>query len=1602
MKNQPFYQTTAKFIAALMILMLVLAALPVMPAHADARTASVTGVWSNTATWGGSAVPTASDTCTINAGVTVTVDAAAACGTITVNGTLTATTAVTLTISGDVAGPGTGVITGPAIANGLTIAFGGNWTFSGTGPNGATSMVSPTANGTVDQTLTGSFAFHTIIINKASGTLFITGSPTFVVFTPTAGNVDYSASGAQTVLNGAYPGNLSLSGSGVKTLGATTAVTGNLTLSGTATATTAGNMTITGNLTVGSGTTFATGTNFTLGVTGTSSITGTLTLAGTGAKTFTGNVTVNSGGTWSETGIAAINYAGNLQNDGTYTASTGDHTFSGATKTISGTNLISIPTATFTGAYTNSGSLTVGTLLTVTTITLTNNGTITASTALSGTGGVTQGTTGILNLGGTSGITTLTATAIGNTVNYIGTGAQTLIVTAYHHLTLSGGAKTFGAITTVAGNLTLSGTATATTAANLAISGNLTVGSGTTFATAPDFTLGVTGTSSITGTLTLAGTGIKTFTGNVTVNSGGTWNETGVAAINYAGNLQNDGTYTASTGVHTFNGSAKTISGANAVVIPSLTIIGTTTNNGTLTVGTALSGAGPLTQGPSSTLNIGGTSGITNLTATATGNTVNYNFTGAQTVKAVDYYNLTISGVRAANSVTLANAGTIGVAKTFSPTATFAGGNYVTTGSTVSFNGTSGAQIIPAFTFNNLTLNNTSGASLSGNVTVNGVLTFADGKITTGAFTLILPTTATWSGTGSGRYVYGFVQRAFTAGSPSFTFPIGDGATNYAPVLLTFASVTGDGNVTAAVSGASCSSPGIDQSKNVNHCWTLTNGGTGYTTYDAIFYFVGVGTDADTGATTSNFIVGKDDSGTWTYLTTGLTKLATSTQATGMTSMSRFEVGEAAGANTTTVGNGTAPASKFVKGSDTNKAVSAFTLATSTGTDTVTGLVVTGSGTGLANVAASGVKLWRDNGSTPNEWDATDTAVGTGVSFIGSTATFSGLTIPVTTTVTQYLITYDIVASPTNTQTMLGIVSGVTVTNTVVNNDTTDATLTVDSIAPTVTNVTSTTANGTYTTGAVIAVTVTFSEVVNVTGTPQLTLETGTTDRAVNYSSGSGSATLTFNYTVQAGDTSTDLDYVTTTSLALNGGTIRDAALNNATLTLPVPGAAGSLGFNKAIVLSTLGVTNVTSTAANGTYTTGAVIPVTVTFSQVVNVVGTPQLTLETGVTDRAVNYSSGSGTATLTFNYTVQAGDSSADLDYVATTSLALNGGTIQNAALNNATLTLPAPGAAGSLGANKAIVISALAVTNVTSTAANGIYTTGAVIAVKVTFSQVVNVTGTPQLTLETGATDRAVNYTSGTGTATLTFNYTVQAGDASADLDYVATTSLALNSGTIRDAALNNATLTLPAPGAAGSLGANKAIVIDTTTTFVDVPTTYWAWQWIERLYHAGITGGCVTTYPMRYCPEDNVKRSEMAKFLLKGRHGSSYLPPAATSVFIDVPTTYWAAAWIVQLYQEGITTGCTPYPLGYCPESNVTRAEMAKFLLLAKYGSTFTPPAVGASTGFADVPISYWAAAWIKQLAVEGITTLPAGSNYLPNQPVTRAEMAKFLVAAFNLP
>ncbi len=114
------------------------------------------------------------------------------------------------------------------------------------------------------------------------------------------------------------------------------------------------------------------------------------------------------------------------------------------------------------------------------------------------------------------------------------------------------------------------------------------------------------------------------------------------------------------------------------------------------------------------------------------------------------------------------------------------------------------------------------------------------------------------------------------------------------------------------------------------------------------------------------------------------------------------------------------------------------------------------------------------------------------------------------------------------------------------------------------------------------------------------------------------------------------------------------------------------------------------------------------------------------------------------------------------------------------------------------------------------------------------------------------------------------------------------------------------------------------------FDDVPDGYWAEDWIEALYNEGITAGC-STVPLLYCPEGSVTRAQMAVFLLKSKYGSGYAPLEGVGIFDDVPDGYWAEDWIEALYNEGITAGCSVVPPLYCPEAEVTRAQMAVFLV-----------------------------------------------------------------------
>ncbi|MDA9255436.1 SwmB domain-containing protein, partial [Planktomarina temperata] len=364
-------------------------------------------------------------------------------------------------------------------------------------------------------------------------------------------------------------------------------------------------------------------------------------------------------------------------------------------------------------------------------------------------------------------------------------------------------------------------------------------------------------------------------------------------------------------------------------------------------------------------------------------------------------------------------------------------------------------------------------------------------------------------------------------------------------------------------------------------------------------------------------------------------------------------------------------------------------------------------------------------------------------------------------------------------------------------------TVTNDATAPTISSVTSSSTDATYKIGDTVNVQAVFSEAVVVTtasGTPQLTLETGTSDRAVSYTSGSGTDTLVFAYTVQSTDVSSDLDYKGTTSLALNNGTIKDLAGNTATITLNDPAAAlttNSLADSKAIVIDGV-LPTISSAAADG-----GSANVVLTMSEVVTgAPDTSDFTVLVGGSAKTVSgisdVSSATNSITLTLASVVP-NDSIVTVDYDQNSSAAKK---LSDGAGNNV----------ATVGTPETVTVTDdnISPTVASVTGTNGTYDLASpTVDLTVKFSEPVNVQGTPTLQLETGTTDQKALYVSGTGSTDLLFRYTVQSGDGSGDLNYLSNTSLTFGTdGMIKDDALNTADLSL---GSIASLAFASDIIV-----------------------------------------------------------------------------------------------------------------------------------------------------------------------------------------------
>ncbi|MFN5921059.1 MAG: beta strand repeat-containing protein, partial [Bacteroidota bacterium] len=340
-------------------------------------------------------------------------------------------------------------------------------------------------------------------------------------------------------------------------------------------------------------------------------------------------------------------------------ASTGAHTFSGTSKTIGGTTTNTIPSATFTGAYTNGGTLTCATALTVTGVTLTNTGTINSATSLTGTGTLSN-TSGTVNItGGSCSITNNTnagtfalsgtATSATALANFTNTGTINISSSG----TITGITNNAGGVVNHSGSSTITSFNNATSTSTLNISTTPTVPTITTLtATVAGNTVNYTGAGAQTvrpttySNLILSGSGVKTTT-SVTVNGilsmEGTATASAAPTYGSSSSLQyNTSTartagvewvspFTGSGGIVITNSGAITLNAAK--VINTLSIAsGASVNLGTFTSRTVTLVLNNATQSPGT---YGGTtSSATNINSiyfgTATGIlTVSKSWTGA-------------------------------------------------------------------------------------------------------------------------------------------------------------------------------------------------------------------------------------------------------------------------------------------------------------------------------------------------------------------------------------------------------------------------------------------------------------------------------------------------------------------------------------------------------------------------------------------------------------------------------------------------------------------------------------------------------------------------------------------------------------------------------------------------------------------------------------------------------------------------------------------------------------------------------------------------------------------------------------------------------------
>ncbi len=707
----------------------------------------------------------------------------------------------------------------------------------------------------------------------------------------------------------------------------------------------------------------------------------------------------------------------------------------------------------------------------------------------------------------------------------------------------------------------------------------------------------------------------------------------------------------------------------------------------------------------SGTATVTGGSAVAIDNLTITGGTLNFNLTGPT------------SGTHTINGNIAVNGGTLSFTPATAATINLKGNLSVASGATLGFNptvtgnlnfsGTSAQTISNAGTINaltalqTLTVANTNGVTLS-----SGTLPLGAGSITTGANTFAVASAATLTRTTG--YVIGNLKKTFAAAG-SKTFEVGT-ANGYSPITANATAGTFPADLT--ISATQAAQPSMPAGKSILRYWTLT--ATALTADLTFQYLAG-----DVQGIEANYTIYRVSGGVPTpFPASVITPASHSATLVGVSSFSDWTVGEAPDTTPPSVISVAVPADgTYGTGQNLNFTINFSENVIVAGGPVRIPITLNTGGTVFANyVSGTGTSalLFRYVVAAGNADPDGISVAGAFDPNGGSVKDGAG---------NDAVTTLNSVGSTTN--------------------------ILVDAIAPTSTSST-VPADGVYGIGGNLDFTVTFNKSVTVTGNPYagVTLNTGGAVQA-GYLTGSGTGTLTFRYVVASGNA--DPDGITVdSSITLNGGTIKDGFGNDAALAVSFASTAGVLvdGIAPSVSGSTV--------PANGTHIAGQTLDYSITFSEPVFVTGTPSVavTLNTGGTVQA-NLVSGSGTATLAFQYTIASGN--ADNDGVTTAgSISLNGGSIKDGAGNNAATAVTFASTTG-------VLVDGIAPTVTSSVRADADPTNASTLHYTVTFSENVSgvTTGAFALTAGGGA--------SGSITAVVPVNahtYTVTVGSAAGE--------------------------------------------------------------------------------------------------------------------------------------------------------------------------------------------------------------------------------------------